>query len=131
MNIKNKQVGFTLIEVLIALIILAIALTAIIKATQDSIRDTTRVQDRLIAHWVAMNVVAKIQIGLLAVPGKTAPEKGTENMMGRIWPWQAAVDVGGNPFYERIHVDVYRPDEKIRVEHLLAFVRLRHEKNTR
>lgn len=129
MKSNLKQFGFTLIEVLIALVILAVALTAVIKATQDNIRGTARVQDRMVAHWVAMNIVAKIQTGILSIPVTDSPETGWQQAFATRWRWQAAVAGAGNSYYERINVNVYRGQQKKQLEHLIAFVHLPKEKN--
>lgn len=57
--------GFTLIEVLIALAILAIAICAVLKTLGDSARNASQLQTKLAAHWLAMNKVAECQVGLL------------------------------------------------------------------
>lgn len=61
---QNK--GFTLIEVLIALAIIAIALTAIVKASSFNVEDTIHVQNKNIADIMASNVLAQAQLGLIA-----------------------------------------------------------------
>lgn len=95
MNNKNKLLGFTLIEVLIALVILAIALTAIVKATQDGIRDTTEVRDRIIAQWAAMNIMTKIQLGLLPAPTPSQANEGQMTLLKYSWHWRASVVATG------------------------------------
>lgn len=124
---RTSYKGFTLIEVLVALIILAIALTAVMKATQDSIQGVTRVQNHLIAHLIAMNVIAKMQTGLLAKPLSGSPKKGTTRMLQQNWRWQAGTAPIGNHFYERIYVDVYRRDGRVRIEHVVAFLRIAYD----
>lgn len=119
---KKLYGGFTLIEVLIALLILTIALFAIIKAVQDGIHDTIRVQDRMEAHWVAMNVLSRMQVGLLSLPTKENPITGWEHLLSQRWRWEAGVDQGGSDYYERTYVNVYR--DQNRVAHLVGFVRL-------
>lgn len=58
---KNK-LGFTLIEVLIALAILAIALTALLKNSAENIYYTNRIKEKTIKHWVAMQAINKVQM---------------------------------------------------------------------
>jgi general secretion pathway protein I len=59
--------GFTLIEVLLALAIIAIALTALLKATSQNIEDTHRIQEANSLHWVAMQAVAMVQLHTVLV----------------------------------------------------------------
>ena len=60
---NKKNNAFTLIEVLIALVILAIALVAIIKAVGDNARTSSKIKDITIANWVGNDVIKNIQFG--------------------------------------------------------------------
>ncbi len=80
--------GFTLIEVLIALVILAIALTALLKITGDNIRNTQRLEDTLIREWVMKQGATMIQIGLLPLPNQREITQVT-HMLGQTWYWKA------------------------------------------
>lgn len=87
---KNK--AFTLIEVLIALFIIAIALAAAIRATNESIRATTHVRTTTIAHIVAMNILSQIQTGLIPLPVSGGPLIGQTKTLGNEWSWIASIE---------------------------------------
>lgn len=87
---KNK--AFTLIEVLIALFIIAIALAAAIRATNESIRATTHVRTTTIAHIVAMNILSQIQIGLISLPVSGGPLTGQTKTFDNEWSWIASIE---------------------------------------
>lgn len=55
--------GLTLIEVLIALAIIAIAMTAVIKAGSQSIRGTTYLQEKTMAMWAGQQALNEIRAG--------------------------------------------------------------------
>ena len=96
----------TLIEVLIALAIVAIALTAIIKTTSQNIRSTAYLQDKTIGAWVALQVINEGRAGLETFP--EAPgilEKETE-MLGQVWKWRAYQKPTPNPQIREINVEV-------------------------
>lgn len=86
--LKKNTRAFTLIEVLIALMIIAIALAAALRATNNSVRATTQVQNTLTAHWVALNVLSQIQTNLLPMTSDGNTSGGTI-MMGQKWNWKA------------------------------------------
>lgn len=87
----NKKSGFTLIEVLVALMIIAIALTAALKASIQSTKATIHVKNSMVAHWVGLNILSEIQTGLIAPPVVDAVSYGKTNMLGCDWNWSARV----------------------------------------
>lgn len=58
----KRQSGFTLLEVLVALAVLAIALAAAIKAVSSHVSNESYLKERSFAHWVAMNKVAELRV---------------------------------------------------------------------
>lgn len=116
--------GFTLIEVLVALLILAIALTAVVLTVERSVRGSSRVWNKMAAHWVAMNVVASMQVGLLSPPIH-GTRRGESRLLGRQFVWVAGVDQSGNGYYERIYVEVRLKGTSSSIERLIAFLKLR------
>ncbi|MCG5500736.1 type II secretion system minor pseudopilin GspI [Ectothiorhodospira sp. B14B] len=97
MAMKPQQ-GFTLLEVLVAVTILAVALGAVIKLGSDNARVAAELRDRTYAHWVASNVMARYRAGL-EVPAE-AVVRGSSMMAEREWFWEvrldpAMLDVGG------------------------------------
>lgn len=85
----NKSLnGFTLIEVLLALVIVAIALTALIKATAQTVTGTQLIKNKTIRHWVSMEAVSMIQMGLVTVPANQEITNVT-TMLGERWYWRA------------------------------------------
>lgn len=86
--IKSK--GFTLIEILLALVILAISLTALLKATADNLHNTSRIKEKSIKHWVAMQAISAIQLRTVPVT-INQPTTQTTKMLGQTWYWQARV----------------------------------------
>lgn len=85
----TKKNGFTLIEVLIALMIIAIALAAVIRSMHQSILVTDKVKTDMAAHWVAMNALSEIQLGMIRVPVPGNPVVGKTQMFGEKWQWSA------------------------------------------
>ncbi len=57
----KKVEGFTLIEVMIALAIFAIAITALMSAMNSSANNLTGLQNRTLAQWIASNRMVGFQ----------------------------------------------------------------------
>jgi len=84
--------AFTLIEVLIALLIIAIALAAAIRATNESIRTTIHVQNSVAAHWVGLNILSEIQTGMITLPRSSNTLQGKTKMLNHEWQWSVQID---------------------------------------
>lgn len=85
-----KKAGFTLIEVLLALAIIAIALTALLKVTSQNIDNTQRIKEKSIGHWVAMQGVSMIQLKLVQLDSGQESTQAT-TMLGQKWFWRAKI----------------------------------------
>ncbi|EKD54042.1 MAG: hypothetical protein ACD_60C00128G0018 [uncultured bacterium] len=117
---KNK--GLTLIEVLIALAILSIALTAIIEATAQNIKHTLYLQQRVIATWIGTNTINYIRAGVLILP--EAPDTFTKKTvtLGKHWSWNANLNVTPNKNIQQIKVVVYQEPNHIKLANLTSYL---------
>ncbi len=86
---KRSQQGMTLIEVLAALAIVAIALMAVIQTTGMSTRQLTRVQDVAQAYWVSKNAALRLQLNIEFNTGGVGAWQGVDTFMGRSFYWSA------------------------------------------
>ena len=76
MNVHSSR-GFTLLEVLVALTVLAVALGALVKAGSDHARNTAYLQERTLAHWAGSNLLAEYESGMRpATDGELNGETG-------------------------------------------------------
>lgn len=100
----NTNAGFTLIEVLIALAILSISLTAIIKSTSQNIKDTVYLQDKTIANWVGMNALNEARLGI--TKPATSPTPQDTGMLGEQWTTETNYAASKNPHIRELHVVV-------------------------
>lgn len=75
--------GFTLVEVLVAVAVLAIAMAAIIKATAENGANAGYLRDKTFAHWIASNKLAEMQLsGAWADGGQDSNRR----FAGKQWP---------------------------------------------
>ena len=77
MNRAKRRGGFTLIEILIALAILAVALAATSRAAALATDGTLETRQRLLATWAAENRVAELRARRI-FPAPTASRLTTE-----------------------------------------------------
>ncbi|MDH3934897.1 MAG: type II secretion system minor pseudopilin GspI [Gammaproteobacteria bacterium] len=107
MNLQRLQ-GFTLLEVLIALAVLALAMGAVIKATSDYTSNQSYLRDRTLAMWVARNVLVEYQVkGEWLSVGE---RKGTRDMGNQEWRWLARISQTEEAELRRLDVEVYPVD---------------------
>ena len=101
---RIKQQGFTLLEVLVAMVILSISLLAAIKVASEVTNSAIYLQDKTIAQWVAMNKVAEMRLAK-ELP-KAGRSNGEEDMAGRSWRWDILVKNTAYPTLREVEVGV-------------------------
>ena len=102
--LRSCQKGFTLLESLVALAILAIALAAVLRATSASTSHVDALRQRLLADWVAQNRIA-LHLGR----GDWLPvgsQQGEETQAGIKFLWHEEVSDTPNHAFRRIEVSV-------------------------
>lgn len=101
--LNHKSAGFTLIEVLIALAVLAIALTAIIKATTSNISNTEKIANKTISEWIAVDIINQIQLGTLPANNQTDQKIKT---LKKNWYWSTHISNSPISSVKRIDVSI-------------------------
>lgn len=102
----TRERGFTLMEVLVALAVLAIAMAGLIKAAGGGAANLAYLEDKTLAHWVALNQLATERIRAYAPAiGETT---GQETMAGRDWDWRMNVTQTQDLEVLRLDIEVRR-----------------------
>ncbi|SMC25793.1 general secretion pathway protein I [Andreprevotia lacus DSM 23236] len=97
--------GFTLIEVLVALAVLAIALAAAMKATSSSVSTAEEFRQRTLAGWVAQNRLNEMTARAdFPVIGRT---EGKEEQAGHSFTWRIETSASPNLSFRRLEISVY------------------------
>jgi general secretion pathway protein I len=106
----GRQNGFTLIEVLVALAIVAIGMAAVLEALTSSANTAVYLQDKTFAEWVALNRIETVRLSG-SIPG-TGTSSDDIDYAGRSWEWQQKVTDTRIPNLRQIEVDVRPADSK-------------------
>lgn len=102
--------GFTLLEVMVSLLIVALALTSLVKGAAGNVNNANQMRDKTFAQWVAVNKTNEWRAQRLFPPiGKTMGQQ----MMGKQeWYWVANIIKTENKDIRRAEVSVYKDEDK-------------------
>lgn len=106
----SSQRGFTLLEVMVALAVVAIALAALVKGGSQSAVTAAHLRDKSFAHWVAINRVA--ELSLQPQWPATGESRSDEEMVKRRWYTLAKVSATDDADVRRLEVEVRGSEEK-------------------
>lgn len=104
-QVRRRQQGFTLLEVMIALAILAVASAGLVTAAGGYIKQSQRLEDKVFAAWAAENWLNELRLA------DSAPEVGElqaqAEMAGRQWLLSAQVTRTSAEQLSRLEIKVY------------------------
>lgn len=101
----RNSMGFTLIEILVALAIIATAVAAIVAGVSGYVNNAAYLRDRTVAQWVVSNKIAEMQLSNeWPTPGK---QRGETLMANHEWSWEVKVSTTDDPDVLRLDVSSY------------------------
>jgi general secretion pathway protein I len=81
--------GFTLIEVLAALVIVGLGMLGVIQAVTQTARNGTYLREKTLAHWIAMNLITERR--LLTAPPEIGESSDVLEFADTRWRWNVKV----------------------------------------
>jgi general secretion pathway protein I len=102
--------GFTLIEVLVALMVVAIGLAALMLAVSGTARTSGYLRDKTLAQWMALNRLSEVRLNLTKFGQNT--DTGEINFANRTWHYDTRYFDTSIATMKRVVVRVYAGDAK-------------------
>ncbi len=99
-----KARGFTLVEVLVALVIVAAGASAVLSALNSAASSTVYLREKSFAQWIAGNRIAETR--LATTPPQNGKTEGELDYASRRWKWRQTITDGEVPGLRRIDVSV-------------------------
>ena len=117
----RRRCGFTLIEVMVALTVLAVAFSAGYRALGQSTNNADLMKRRALAQWVAQNQLAMLQMN----PALAVSETGRQRQAGIDFLWKVTLSPTPNPAFRKADIDVADAREsEYRLARLSAYLSL-------
>jgi len=109
-RVPRIKSGFTLLEVLVALVVISLGMLAVIEAVNQTASNSGYLRDKTLAHWVAMNRLTELR--LQAQPPALGEADGDVDMADRTWRWRSVVSQTAVATISRIDIAVSPADNR-------------------
>jgi general secretion pathway protein I len=106
----EKSAGFTLVEVLVALMVIAMGLAALMTAVSGTARTSGMLRDKTIAGWIALNRLAEVRLNLTKFGQNN--DTGELDFANRKWHYDTRYFTTSINSMKRVVVRVYAGDLK-------------------
>jgi general secretion pathway protein I len=115
---NRRTSGFTLIEAVVALVIVAFGMMALYMQLNQYAVTATYMEEKTLASWIATNRLTELSIE------SSWPDVGTEEdeieFAGRVWHFTVDVSETEVPNLRRVDVSVARADDPERIIHKVS-----------
>lgn len=116
----RSQSGFTLVEVMVALAIVALALAGAAISMSQMATNASSLRDRTYASWIAQNKIAELR--LANVTPEVSTTSGEVEFGNTRWVWRAVVSETGVDSFWRIDVTVSNADDDYEIRTVTGFI---------
>ncbi len=121
MTLKPKAFGFTLLEVLIAMVIFGTAIVFLLQHINEQKLAHKNITEKTIAHWVAMNKMNETRMD------EKWPDIGTSRgdieMRNHEWSWLQTVSKTSEKDLRQVEIEVrYDEKDKLPTTRFIGFI---------
>jgi general secretion pathway protein I len=117
-HFRNR--GFTLIEVLVALVVATLALGAVLAAVSQMADTGLTLRERTYASWIGQNKITELR--LANVIPDVSESNGEIEYAGQEWAWIANISETGIENLFRVDVDISRPGSDDIIRSVIGFI---------
>ena len=118
----KKILGFTLLEVMIALLVITLGMGAVVNTTGESGWKSAQLRQGTIASWVAQNEIALYRAK--RTWNNDFNRSGQVEMANVEWVWKMKISKTDDPSLRRIDVDVFIKGEDTLKSSVTGFIGL-------
>ncbi|MEQ9464612.1 MAG: type II secretion system minor pseudopilin GspI [Haliea sp.] len=109
---RPPQRGFTLVEVMVALAVVALALPALLFALYQQVDGAGYLRDKSLAQMVANNKLVELRLLTVARSGLfSGVDSGVEELAGRQWHWRLESSATQVQSFYRVEIEVREGEE--------------------
>ncbi|WP_246058353.1 type II secretion system minor pseudopilin GspI [Litorilituus lipolyticus] len=120
-SLSRRAHGFTLIEVMLAMAIFAIAGVALLGAADNNYRHISHLDEKMFANWVASNQMVAAKLDTTWPPKNN--RKGEVELANRTWFWQQKVIKTANNEMRALVMEVrVKEDDEFPVTSIMTYV---------
>jgi len=117
---RSRQHAFTLVEVMVALAIIALSLTAVAAKMGRMIDTSNAMRERTFASWIAQNKITELRLANV-IPEVTATS-GEVDYANSTWGWRAVVSESGIENLYRVDVAISYVDSDDVIRTVTGFI---------
>ena len=118
---KVSSLGFTLIEVMLAMAVFSIAGVALLGAASNNARNTGYLENKMFANWVASNQLVAANLEQKWPPKNNL--RGEVELAGKTWYWQQKVSETNDKGMRAIVMEVRQnADDELAISSFTSYV---------